>query len=100
VFVSLGLGSVVASAIDIAPWLPVVGRYKSVIFPAVGVLLAFNYWLVIVRPRSLDCAPGDVCHVDSRTSRANRALFWMSASIYVVALTMTYGAEQWLRWQR
>ena len=97
---SLGLGSVVASAIDIAPWLPVVGRNKHLIFPAVGVLLALNYWLVIVRPRSMDCAPGDVCHIDSRTSRTNRALFWLSASIYVVAVVMTYGAEQWLRLQQ
>ena len=97
---SLGLGSVVASAIDIAPWLPVAGRYKSVIFPAVGVLLAFNYWLVIVRPRNMDCAPGDVCHVDSRTSRANRTLFWISTSIYIVAVVVTYGAQQWLRSQQ
>lgn len=97
---SLGLGSVVASAIDIAPWLPAVGRQKNVIFPVVAVLLAFNYWLVIVRPRSMDCAPGDVCHFDSRTSRANRAMFWLSASIFVIAVVMTYGAEQWLRLQQ
>lgn len=96
-FVSLGLGSVVASAIDIAPWLPVLGRYKQVIFPIVGLLLGFNYWLVIVRPRTIDCAPGEMCHVDSRSSRVNRAMFWTSASIYVIALAMTFGAQQWLR---
>ena len=98
-FVSLGLGSVVASAIDVAPWLPVVGRYKNLIFPAVGVLLAFNYWLVIVRPRTMECAPGDVCHIGSRTSRANRALFWTSSSIYVIAVIATYGVQEWLRSQ-
>lgn len=96
-FVSLGLGSVVASAIDVAPWLPAVGRMKDVIFPVVGVLLAFNYWMVIVRPRHLDCAPGDVCHVDSRTSRLNRGLFWASVSIYVGAVVVTYGAQAFLR---
>jgi len=85
--------------LDIAPWLTGVGRMKSVIFPAVAALLAFNYWLVIIRPRHMDCAPGDVCHVDSRTSRLNRALFWISAAIYVVAVVMTYGAELWLRSQ-
>jgi hypothetical protein len=99
VFVSLGLGSVVASALDIAPWLTTVGKMKGIIFPAVGLLLAFNYWLVVVRPRRMNCAPGDVCHVDSRTSRLNRALFWVSVSIYSVALVMTYGAELWLRSQ-
>ena len=98
-FVSLGLGSVVASAIEIAPWLTVAGRYKSVIFPVVGALLAFNYWLVIVRPRHRDCAPGEVCHVDSRTSRANRAMFWLSVTVYVFAVVMTYGAQAWLRLQ-
>ena len=95
-FVSLGLGSVVASALDVAPWLTAIGRQKSIIFPAVGVLLAFNYWLVVVRPRSIECAPGDVCHVDSRTSRFNRALFWMSVWMFVVAVVTTYGAQWWL----
>jgi hypothetical protein len=99
VFVSLGLGSVVASALDVAPWLTTVGRMKGVIFPAVGVLLAFNYWLVIVRPRRMKCAPGDVCHVDSRTSRLNRGLFWVSVAIYTAAVVVTYGAESWLRRQ-
>jgi hypothetical protein len=72
---------------------------KDVIFPAVGVLLAFNYWLVVVRPRKMDCAPGDVCHIDSRTSRVNRGLFWTSVSIYGVAVIATYGAQLWLRSQ-
>lgn len=98
-FVSLGLGSVVASALDVAPWLSTVGRMKHIIFPAVGALLAFNYWLVVIRPRQLDCPPGDVCHVDSRTSRLNRVLFWLSTAIYAVALVMTFGATLWLRWQ-
>ena len=95
-FVSLGLGSVVASTLEVAPWLIAVGNQKSIIFPAVGALLAFNYWLVVVRPRQMDCAPGDVCHVDSRTSRFNRAMFWISVWIFLVALVMTYGAEWWL----
>lgn len=93
---SLGLGSVVASTLEVAPWLITVGRQKAIIFPAVGVLLAFNYWLAIVRPKRLDCAPGDVCHVDSPASRFNRAMFWSSLGIYVIAVTLTYGAEWWM----
>lgn len=93
---SLGLGSVVASALDFAPWLMVVGRQKSIIFPVVGAMLALNYWLVIVRPKGMDCAPGDVCHIDSRTSRINRAMFWTSVWIFGIALTMTYGAQWWI----
>jgi hypothetical protein len=73
-----------------------IGRQKSIIFPAVGVLLAFNYWLVIVRPRGMNCAPGDVCHIDSRASRLNRAMFWVSVCIFTIAVVMTYGAQWWL----
>ena len=98
-FVSLGLGSVVASVLDVAPWLSTVGRMKNIIFVAVGALLAFNYWLVVVRPRRMNCAPGDICHVDSRTSRFNRGMFWLSAWIFVAAVGLTYGAQLWLRWQ-
>lgn len=93
---SLGLGSVVASTLDVAPWLAVVGRQKSIIFPAVGALLAFNYWLVVVRPKTMNCAPGDVCHVDSRASRLNRAMLWLSVLIYGMALAMTFGAQWWI----
>lgn len=93
---SLGLGSVVASALDVAPWLMAIGRQKHIIFPAVGALLAFNYWLVIVRPRSIECAPGEVCHVDSRTSRFNRAMFWISVWLFGLAVVVTYGAPWWL----
>jgi hypothetical protein len=94
--VSLGLGSVVASTLEVAPWLTAVGRQKAIIFPAVGLLLAFNYWMAVVRPRRLQCEPGDICHVDSKTSRFTRAMFWSSLAIYVVAVTVTYGAEWWL----
>lgn len=93
---SLGLGSVVASTLEVAPWLAAVGRQKAIIFPAVGVLLAFNYWVAIVRPKRLDCAPGDVCHIDSPTSRLNRVMFWTSLAIYIVAIVGTYGAEWWI----
>jgi hypothetical protein len=97
--VSLGLGSVVASALEAAPWLIAIGRQKSIIFPAVGALLAFNYWLVIVRPRRMDCAPGDLCHIDSPTSRFNRGMFWISVAIFGIAVVMTYGAQWWLATQ-
>ena len=93
---SLGLGSVVASTLETAPWLMVIGAQKSVIFPVVGAFLAFNYWLAVARPKKLQCAPGEICDIDSPMSRLNRALFWTSLVIYVVALTATYGAEWWM----
>ena len=86
-----------AATLETAPWLMAVGRYKAFIFPAVGALLLFNYWLAIVRPRRLNCAPGEICHIDSPSSRFNRTLFWSSVVIYVGAVGLTYGADWWIR---
>jgi len=47
----------------------------------------------------MNCAPGEMCHVDSRAMRVNRALFWTSVVIYAVAIAITYGALLWLRMQ-
>jgi mercuric ion transport protein len=97
--VSLGLGSVVAASIEAAPWLIPIGRHKTAIFVAVGILLAVNYWLAIARPRQMDCAPGEMCHIDSQTMRINRMLFWTSVVIWAGAITFTYAALWWVRQQ-
>lgn len=98
-FVSLGLGSVIASALEVAPWLSTISRYKGPVFAGVGALLLFNYWLAVVRPRRMNCAPGDVCHIDSPAMRFNRKLFWFSVVIYASAVTLTYAALWWVRSQ-
>ena len=89
-FVTLGLGSVIASVVENAPWFAAIGRYKVLLFAGSGALLALNYWLVVVRPRR--CAPGDVCHVDGPLTRWNRRIYWVSAATYGAALVMTYGS--------
>jgi hypothetical protein len=99
VFVSLGLGSVIASAVQTAPWLIAVGRHKTAVFTAVGVLLAFNYWLAIVRPHRLDCAPRTVCYVDSPAMRLNRVMFWSSVVIWAGGVAVAYAALWWSRLQ-
>ena len=97
--VSLGLGSVIASAFEIAPWLMEVGRHKSTVFLTVGLLLGVNYWLAIVRPRAMNCAPGEICQIDSPAMRINRVLFWVSVAIYSGAVTFTFAALWWVRMQ-
>jgi hypothetical protein len=87
---TLGLGSVIASAVSVAPWLTAISRHKGLMFSASGALLALNYWLVVVRPRR--CAPGDVCHIDNPLMRWNRRVWWVSALVYVVAIAVTYGS--------
>ena len=96
---SLGLGSVIASAVQTAPWLIAVGRYKAPVFVAVGILLGVNYWLAIVRPRRLNCAPGELCHTDSTAMRASRVMFWASVAIWLGAVMITYAALWWVRLQ-
>jgi hypothetical protein len=73
-----------------APWLAVISGQKELVFGASGLLMALNYWLVVVRP--LRCQPGELCHVDSPLMRWNRRVFWTSIAIYVVALGVTYGS--------
>jgi hypothetical protein len=97
--VSLGLGSVIASAFEVAPWLIEIGRHKTGVFLTVGTMLAINYWLAVVRPRQMNCAPGEACHVDSRAMRVNRVLFWVSVVIFAGAVTFTYAALWWVRRQ-
>jgi len=81
---------VVASAVTVAPWLAVISRHKTLVFVASGLLLALNYWLVVVRPRR--CAPGELCHMDSPLMRWNRRVFWLSTVIYIGAVGLTYGS--------
>jgi len=87
------------SAFEVAPWLIEVGRHKTAVFVSVGAILLFNYWLAIARPRRLNCAPGEVCHVDSPAMRLNRALFWTSVAVYAGAVAFTYAALWWARMQ-
>lgn len=93
---TLGLGSVIASVLEVAPWFAHVGRYRPLLFGGSAVLLALNYWLVVVRPRR--CAPGEVCHMDSPFMRFNRRLFWVSLVVYVAAVAITYGGLLVIRW--
>ena len=93
---SLGLGSVIASAFSAAPWLAAIGRHKNGVFVMVAALLVFNYWIAIARPRRQACLPGELCHIDSPAMRLNRWLFWASVVIYAIAAGVTYGALWWL----
>ena len=67
-----------------------ISRHKTTVFAASGLLLALNYWLVVVRPRR--CAPGEACHFESPLMRWNRRVFWASALVYACALALTYGS--------
>jgi hypothetical protein len=80
-----------AAVIDAAPWFVELQRYKPVLFGASGLMLALNYWMVVVRPRR--CAPGELCHMDTPFMRFNRRLYWFSVVVFAVALLLTYGTR-------
>jgi len=98
--VSLGLGSVIVSAFEVAPWLIEISRHKTTVFVSVGVLLAANYWLAVVRPRQMNCAPGEICYIDSPFMQFNRRLYWMSLALFAVALVVTYGSVVVVKWMQ
>jgi len=77
-----------------------IGRHKEAVFLGVGGMLALNYWLAIVRPRRIDCAPGEICQVDSPAMRVSRRIFWTSVGIYLAAVAFNYAALLWLRMQQ
>ena len=85
-----------ASVIEVAPWAVSLERHRTLLFGASSVLLALNYWLVVVRPRA--CAPGELCHLDTPFMRFNRRLYWVSVAIFLLALVATYGSLLVLRW--
>jgi hypothetical protein len=65
-------------------------------FAASGVVLALNYWLVVVRPRA--CAPGELCYMDTPFMRFNRRLYWASVVLFLASLALTYGSQVVLKW--
>lgn len=92
VLVSLGLGSVLVSlsASPVFPFMKFVLDHKGAAFALVGMLLGFNYYLMYMYLPAKACAPGEVCHIDSRTSRVGRWMLWVSVAIYAVSLFATY----------
>jgi len=94
--VTLGLGSVIASVLQAAPWFAAVGRYKPLVFGGSAILLALDYWLVVVRPRA--CAPGELCHMDTPFMRFNRRLYWISVAVFGIAIAITCGGLLVITW--
>ena len=93
--VTLGLGSVMASLIESAPWIVSLERHRPVLFSVSGGILLLNYWVVVVRPRR--CAPGQPCHIDTPFMRLNRRLYRISLALFTLALVVTYGTLLVLR---
>jgi len=88
--VSLGMATVVVSAVSVFPWLVPLTQHKTWLFLGAGVLLGLNFYLVYRASRQMAC---DVGAGPSGCQVANgwdRVVLWLSAGIYAVGLFMAY----------
>ena len=81
---------VTLTASPVFPVLQFVLDHKMAVFTAVGLLLGINFYVMFRYMPSRDCAPGDACHVDSRSSKLGRAMLWTSVGLYTASLAVTY----------
>ena len=97
-FVTLGLGGVVAATVSTVPGLITLSHYKGWVFLMAGVLIALNVFLIYVRPRRQQvCEVGGTggrCEVAGRWSKG---ILWVSLGLYTVGVSATYAALPLMR---
>jgi mercuric ion transport protein len=93
-FVLLGLGATVASAVSVAPWLITLSRHKNWTFALAGLLIATNFvYLFRIAPRLRTESQACPLHGPSACGTADRMsrwILWVSAGIYLVGLFSAY----------
>ncbi len=90
-FVLVGLGATVASALSAAPWLVTLSQHKNWTFAIAGALLLTNgLYLRALAPRlqAAQCDIGD--ESCARAARTSRVLLWISVGIYGVGFAVAY----------
>ncbi len=93
-FVLLGLGATVASAVSAAPWLITFSRHKNWTFTITGLLILANFvYVYMVAPRLR--AESQACPIDGPSacgsaSRMSRWMLWISAGIYMIGFFSAY----------
>jgi hypothetical protein len=93
-FVLLGLGATVASAVSAAPWLITLSHHKAWTFTIAGLLITANFFYVYLIAHRLRARNG-TCPVDQPSacgsaSRMSRWILWISAGIYGVGVFSAY----------
>lgn len=87
--VTLGLGALVAGAIDAAPWLVTLSQHKAWLFAGTAVVLATAGWLVYRAGRECPADPAlaEACRV---ADRWNRRALWAAATVWAVGAFTAY----------
>ncbi len=89
IFVTLGLGAVIATLISQFPILITLSLYKTWIFLISAILLSITAWLL--------WRPGRTCPADPKLAalcnaieKWNKRVFWMAFAIWIVGFVITY----------
>lgn len=92
--VLIGLGATVASVLSEVPWLVSLSKNKDWVFAISGLLIGMNFLYVYrlapkLRSKGAACPPDapDACET---AGLANRAVLWVSASIYCAGFFGAY----------
>jgi len=89
IFVSLGLGVVVAALVSYVPFLVTLSQYKLLIFVGSAVLLAVTAWLIWRPSRSCPVNP-KLAQLCERLTRWNIHIFWAAVIIWSIGFAVTY----------
>ncbi len=89
VFVSLGLGAVVASVTYRFPFLVTLSDYPALMFGGSFVLLALAAWIAFIRP--LQCPADPVLARRCRQARTwNQRIWWLSTGLWLLGFSARF----------
>tara|TARA_B100000941_G_C28468642_1_gene535104 strand:- start:589 stop:966 length:378 start_codon:yes stop_codon:yes gene_type:complete len=89
-FVTLGMGAVLAGFISIFPWIVVVSKYKSYVFVGAGLMLIIStyfFWQSRNSPCPSDQKLAAMC---SRLKSINKTILIISSVTYLIGLYFAY----------
>lgn len=92
-FVTLGMGAVLASLITIFPWITIFSKFKIYFFIGSGLMLLFSGYLFL-RSKNAPC-PTDpkIAIACAKTRNINLIILLISLSIYIVGFFFAFIAE-------
>lgn len=93
VLVTLGMGSMVASAVSVLPWMVWLSQYKAITFSVTALLLAYSGW----RLRQINLSAR--CSIeDGKRLKWQKRLLSVSAVIFVTAVFAAYALLPIMLW--
>lgn len=93
VLVTLGMGSMVASAVSVLPWMVWLSQYKAITFSVTALLLVYSGW----RLRQINLSAR--CSIeDGKRLKWQKRLLSVSAVIFVTAVFAAYALLPIMLW--